>query len=114
MAILYIRAGASGNGSGSDWTNAKTSLTGLVRGNTYYLADGSYASFAFGVANSGSSYINIYKATASDHGTETGWDPSYGDGVATISGMSVQTGYLILDGRVGGGPGSYISGNGIF
>jgi hypothetical protein len=37
----YVRAGASGNGSGADWTNAYTDLPGsLTRGDTYYVAAG--------------------------------------------------------------------------
>ena len=37
----YVRAGATGLNNGSDWNNAWTSLPAtLVRGDTYYIADG--------------------------------------------------------------------------
>ena len=39
----YIRAGAAGDNSGDDWTNAMVaypSETSWIRGDTYYFADG--------------------------------------------------------------------------
>lgn len=112
--IYYVRAGATGNGSGSDWTNAYTSLpASLVRGATYYIADGSYAGYVFDDAQSGSTYIYIKKATASDHGTDTGWSSSYGDGQAEFSPVSFSSGYYEIDGQTGGGNGSWDSGYGI-
>ncbi len=43
-ANKYVRAGAGGTGTGADWTNAYTSLPNpLTRGDTYYIADGSYS-----------------------------------------------------------------------
>ncbi|MGZ6449796.1 MAG: hypothetical protein ACXWRA_17290, partial [Pseudobdellovibrionaceae bacterium] len=86
----YIRQGATGNGSGSDWTNACTGFTGscadssLVRGDTYYVADGSYGSQDFYQGASGSLVITIKKATIANHGTATGWSDTYGDGQATF------------------------------
>src|SRR5690348_11914306 len=86
----YIRAGATGNGSGTDWTNAcsgfsgSCAISGLVRGDTYYVADGSYGSQTFDTANSGSSVITIIKATVANHGTATGWSDTFGDGQAVF------------------------------
>ena len=41
--VRFIREGATGNNSGTDWTNTWTSLPlTLVRGDTYYIADGNY------------------------------------------------------------------------
>ena len=58
----YILDGASGNGS--SWSNAWDSLPStLVRGDTYYIADGSYGSYTFNDAQSGSTLIYIKKAT---------------------------------------------------
>jgi hypothetical protein len=115
----YIRDGASGDGS--DWANAWDDLPAtFVRGDTYYIADGNYGTHDFNTAVSGSTYIYIKKATASAHGTETGWNASYGDGVAVFSTSSpfdhvwhVTTGYWDFDGVVGGGPESWESGHGI-
>jgi hypothetical protein len=107
-AIHYVRAGASGNGSGTDWTNAHYTLPStLIRGDTYYIADGVYGSYAFNDPTSGSSYINIRKATAADHGTETGWIAGFGDGEALFTGpspvWSFSAGYYDIDGVVGSG-----------
>ena len=108
----YIRAGASGNGSGSDWTNAYTSIpSSLTRGDTYFVASGSYGGHNFG--DSGTAMITVKKATATDHGTGTGWNDSYGTGQAVFSGtISFNTGYYTFDGAVGGGPGNWTTGHG--
>lgn len=109
-AVHYVRAGAAGNGS--DWANAMGSLpASLVRGDTYYIAAGSYAGRTFNDAVAGSTYIYIRKATADDHGTNTGWQPSYA-GTATFGNLTFSKGYYDLDGRVGGGPGAWTSGHG--
>lgn len=84
-ATKYVRPGATGNNSGSDWTNAYNALpSALTRGDTYYLADGSYGSRTFNQAASGTLVITIKKATIADHGTATGWSDTYGDGQATF------------------------------
>src|SRR3989338_10419935 len=104
-ANQYVRAGATGTGSGSDWINAYTSLPAtLIRGDTYYIADGNYATYTVDDAVSGTSVITIKKATASDHGTETGWDSSYGDGQAAFtSPFNIRTSYITFDGIVDSG-----------
>src|SRR3989338_689517 len=104
-ANFYVRAGAIGSGNGSDWTNAYTSLPAiLTRGDTYFIADGSYASYTVDDAVSGTDVITIKKATASDHGTETGWDSSYGDGQgAFTSPFNIRTSYITFDGIVDSG-----------
>src|SRR5262245_7797716 len=80
-ATRYVRAGAAGANTGADWTNAYSVLPAtLVRGDVYYLADGSYPGYIFDDASSGTTLITIKKATVNDHGTDTGWLASYGDG----------------------------------
>jgi hypothetical protein len=87
-ANRYVRPGASGDGSGSDWHNAYTALPDtLVRGDTYYLADGTYGPYSFRNVP-GTSLITIKKATNADHGTDTGWQASYGDGEALFRGSA--------------------------
>lgn len=72
----YVRASATGSKSGADWTNAYTDLpVRLNRGDTYYLAAGGYGPHTFN--DSGSSVITVKRATAADHGTNTGWSDSY-------------------------------------
>ena len=109
----YIRANASGNNSGADWTNAWTELPStLVRGDTYYLADGTYGAYTFDDAESGSTWIYIKKATENEHGTEQGWNNSYGNGQAVFEYETAheqhaiirfRTGYWEFDGVVGRG-----------
>lgn len=114
----YVRSGASGTGSGNDWTNACTDFTGscavasLVRGDTYYVASGTYAGRTFDTAASGSLVITIKGATVADHGTSTGWDAAYsvassdGGSQAVWSHRSPTTielynSYFVFDGAVG-------------
>ena len=102
----YVRAGASGSANGADWTNAYTTLPStLTRGDTYYVADGTYPGRTFNTATSGTSLITIKKATIADHGISTGWTDAYGDGQASFTSQLVfTTGYWLVDGQVGGGP----------
>jgi hypothetical protein len=94
----YVRQGASGNGS--DWSNAYSQLPEtLVRGDTYYIADGTYPGYNFNDSESGSTNIYIRKATTSAHGTATGWSNSYGDGQAAFSsGLTFSSNYYEFDG----------------
>ncbi len=104
-ATYYVRAGASGANNGVDWTNAYTSLPAtLVRGSTYYIADGSYGAYTFDDANSGTILITIRKATQSEHGTDTGWSTSYGDGVANFPGITFSSSYWVFDGATRNSP----------
>jgi len=113
-ADRYVRSGATGINNGSDWTNAWTALPAtLTRGDTYYLADGSYGSYNFNTAVSGSAYVYIKKATAANHGTNTGWQDSYGDGTAEFTGLTINANYLDIDGVTGGGLGNWKTGHGI-
>ena len=99
-ANRYVRPGATGANSGSDWTNAYTSLpASLVRGDTYYLADGSYGSVTFDDANSGTTVITIKKAISADHGSDTGWASDFGDGQAVFRSWNIHTDYYVFDGQ---------------
>lgn len=104
-ANRYVRAGATGAQDGSDWNNAYAALPStLVRGDTYFIADGSYTGRTFGTAVSGTTPITIKKATVADHGTSTGWSDAYGDGLAAFESALVFTSsYWVIDGQTGGG-----------
>jgi len=103
-ADKFVREGAAGANDGSNWTDAWTSLTtaeaSLSRGDTLWVADGSYTgNVTFNVATSGTTAITVKKATAAAHGTETGWSSAYGDGQAVIgSWLSFTTDYWVVDG----------------
>jgi hypothetical protein len=92
----------------------------LVRGDTYYIADGKYPGYIFNDAVDGTKVITVKKATASDHGTDNGWLSTYGDGQAVFqcpmmkvptdkTGIAILTSYITFDGSVGSGSsiGSY-------
>ena len=100
-ANKYVRPGATGSNNGTDWTNAYRSLpSALVRGDTYYVAAGSYPAHTFGDPQSGTLTITVKKATAADHGTASGWQATYGTGQATFNSViQFQTGYYVLDGQ---------------
>lgn len=114
-AAKYVRSGATGTGTGADWTNAYTALpTSPTRGDTIWIADGTYSNYTFNVATSGSTYIRFIKATSDAHGTGTGWSSTYGDGAAIWTSVKIglSTGYVDFDGVTGGGPGSWTTGFG--
>ena len=102
----YVRAGASG--TGTDWANACADFTGscavasLVRGDAYYVANGTYAQRTWNTATSGTLTIVIKKATVADHGTATGWSDAYGNGQAVFTGAgTIATSYWTFDGQIG-------------
>jgi hypothetical protein len=103
----YVRQGAKGDGSGTDWINACTDFTGscatssLVRGDTYYVGTGTYTSKTWNTPDSGSAVITIKKATATDYGTSTGWNPAYSAQALFSQRMDIETDYWVFDGQVG-------------
>ncbi|MDW8309177.1 MAG: right-handed parallel beta-helix repeat-containing protein, partial [Verrucomicrobiales bacterium] len=101
-ANRYVRAGATGANNGTDWNNAYTQLPAtLVRGDTYYIADGTYPGYTFTTPASGTNFIYIKKATIADHGTDVGWQDSYGDGQAVFGPMvhnAPNGGYIDMNG----------------
>lgn len=102
-AQKYLWAGATGAGTGNNWTDAYTSLStfesNLSRNTTNYVAEGSYGSATFNVAASGSQLIVIRKATTNEHGTSTGWSDAMADGQAIFnSTLNFTTAFWTLDG----------------
>jgi len=103
-ANWYVKAGAKGSNNGQDWINAYPQLPQtLNRGDTYYIADGDYPPYTFNTPEDGEKYIVIKKATSNDHGTDVGWDDSYGDGQAVWNSWYITKGYVIFDGVKGTG-----------
>lgn len=103
-ADRYVRQGAVGNGSGSDWSNACPGFTGacavsnLKRGDTYYVADGDYGTVTLNTPVSGTAPITIRKASVGNHGTNTGWSNAFGDGQAVFGSFIMVSDYWIIDG----------------
>jgi hypothetical protein len=101
----YVRAGAVGSRNGADWTNAWTDLpSSFVRGDTYYVAAGTYTGHIFNDAASGTAVITVKAATVADHGSATGWSDSYA-GQATFRGDAgggvfvFNQPYYVIDGQ---------------
>jgi hypothetical protein len=112
LAVLALAVGAwgadhcildGGSGDGSAWNNALDDLPAtLIRGDRYYIADGNYDAYNFDDAVSGNDTIFILKATESTHGSETGWNSSYGDGQAIFSAeMQINASYMVINGITG-------------
>lgn len=103
-ACHVVTAAGAGSKTGSDWNNAYAGLPAtLVRGDTYYLADGSYGSYALNTPTSGATQIVINKAIASDHCTDTGWNVgTMGSAQATFTQIANSSGgYYTINGQVG-------------
>ncbi|MBN1524029.1 MAG: hypothetical protein JW904_06090 [Spirochaetales bacterium] len=109
----YVRADATGSNTGTDWENALPALPDeLIRGDVYYIADGTYGYYTFDDPEFGKNYITIRKATQDEHGTHKGWDNSFGDGQAHFTGdplgiyqpiIGFRRSYYIFDGVTGFG-----------
>lgn len=120
-ACHVVTPAGSGDHSGSDWNNAMNGLPAtLTRGDTYYLADGTYPPYDF--TTTGTALITIKKAISSDNCTNTNWNATtMGSGQATFSStggagcynfriaQGVIAGNLTIDGQIGSGEtaGSY-------
>jgi len=99
----FVRDGSNCTSNCNSWIAASdqitTALSNASRGDTIWVADGSYSSITLNKAAAGTALITIKKATIADHGTSTGWLDSYGDGQANISDVLAVSNYWILDGQ---------------
>jgi hypothetical protein len=116
-ASKYIRAGAAGAGTGDSWADAYPAFSGFTwtRGNTYYVAGGTYTAEAtITITPAGTTPLYIKKANATDNSGDAGWNASYATDQAvinsTVAGVSLSLGNNIeIDGVTGSGA----SGHGI-
>jgi hypothetical protein len=98
----YIRAAAPAGGDGADWTTAWTQLPDtLQRGLIYYVAGGTYPAYEFDDAESAGAVITVLKATAADHGADTGWDVAYGTSRAVFGPLRFAAPDYVVDGQEG-------------
>lgn len=123
-ACHVVTPSGSGSKTGADWNNAYAGLPAtLVRGDIYYLADGTYPAYAFNTAVSGTTTIEVRKAQSYDNCTSTGWNTStMGSAQAVFQYSSTSnlfnftSSYFIVNGNgtqaaigCGGAPGSTMS-----
>jgi hypothetical protein len=96
---LYVLPGGSGARDGSDWANALNGVPSVLERDTvYWLGAGSYGSYRFDDGASGEKGIMLRKATAQEHGTETGWSAAYGNGQAVFGPLDFRASRYTLDG----------------
>jgi hypothetical protein len=105
----YVRAAATGAGTGADWTNAYTGFVSgtqpidpasLTRGVNYYVAGGNYNLTGitnFSAPASGTTLITILAPTIASHGTATGWSNAY-QAQAVFGPIQVSSNYWVLNG----------------
>jgi len=127
-ADTYIYTGASGANDGASWTDALEAMPTAdgwtavsSRGDVVWFADDTHDLSPTWNGwyqmttpdNSGSTSWTWRKATAANHGTETGWSDSMGDGQTVIKGFILvgmqdndRADYFHIDGQVGYGDGS--------
>ena len=100
-ATYCVGPSASGNGSGSDWSNQKAWTDTPARGDTWYLRSSdttNYAAKTLAAALSGTTLITIKKATTNDHVTATGWSDWMGGQAVLYPTLRINTGYYVIDG----------------
>lgn len=122
-AYWYVRPDG-GTGAGTSWAAAWNGLGGIawgsiIPGDTIYLAGGTYTqSLSVQAAGTSASRINIKRATASEHGTDTGWSSDFDTQVFLTNGGGIRfptrngADYVTLDGVVPNGIRvNYLDGN---
>ena len=117
-AALDATNGCANNGDGAAWgcaagagaTGAYNAIPAtLTRGDTYYIADGTYPGYTVNDAISGELVIYIKKATEAANSGDAGWASSLGDGTAiftgacTIGDSSGVQAHVVWDGITNGG-----------
>jgi hypothetical protein len=129
-ACHAVTPSGSGSANGTNWSNAYAGLpvASLVRGDTYYLSDGTYpTSYTISTAASGTSVITFQKAQSYNYGRSSdgcsndisaGWNAStMGSSQAIFPQyITVNTSYLTFNGNgtstapgCGGAPGSTVA-----
>jgi hypothetical protein len=104
----YVRAGATGTGTGANWTSACTSFTGScdtsqssARGVTFWVANGSYTC-NFLAPDSGTLPVTIMGATATGHGPDsTTWQSGFA-GQAVFAPCFIGSDYWTFNGQTRG------------
>jgi hypothetical protein len=109
-ACHAVTPSGSGSQTGADWNNSFAGLPGtLVRGDIYYLADGTYPSLTF--SQSGTTTVEIRKAQSYDYGA-TGCTTSIAAGWNTSTMGSAQAVFATHRQWALDSPGLIINGNG--
>ena len=130
-ACHAVSVSGAGSANGTSWSNAYAGIPGtLMRGDTYYFADGKYGAYTFSQADSGTTVITFQKAQSYNYGRTSdgcsndisaGWNASTmgaAQAIFTSTGraFSVTADYLTVNGNgtttgplCGGSPGSTVT-----
>jgi hypothetical protein len=103
---LYVAPNA--NGSGASWSSpaAPTVINSAAPGDLVYLAGGAYGGgLAVTASGSAQSPLIIRKATAADHGSDTGWTSAMDAQATFSSGWYIPGRYVTIDGNCWKPPG---------
>ncbi len=96
---LYVLPGGAGAKDGRDWGNALARIPEAPpRGATIWLGDGEYEAYTGRTPADETKSITIIKATPAAHGTDLGWSPDFGDGIAQFPGIYLLTDRWVFDG----------------
>ena len=108
----YIRAGATGAGSGANWTDAysgfgtgsgEVSPATMQRGVTYWIAGGNYGAQTFSAPVNGTELITVKGATKASHGSASGWQDGFAGQAVFGAGPSFMgSDYWTFDGQTRG------------
>ena len=104
----YLRAGATGDAQdGSSWAKAWPTFASAkwTRGDTYFVAGGTYAENVVVAAPlSGVQWIRVKKANAADNAKDADWSAAYATDQTLINGtVKLSNGYIEFDGVTGSG-----------
>jgi len=103
----YINAACSSACDGTTWAKgwATFGAATWTRGDTYYVAGGTYnENLNIYKTASGSTWIYIKKANAADNSGDAGWNASFASAQAVINGgLGFSSSYMSLDGVTGSG-----------
>jgi hypothetical protein len=110
--VHYINAACASSCDGSTWGKGWKTFGAVTwtRGDTYYVAGGTYAENVSVMVTSGTAWITIKKANTADNGSDPDWNESFASTVALIQGyMLLGYGHVEVNGVTGSG----FSGHGI-
>lgn len=106
-AIHYINAACASACDGSTWAKGWATFGSATwtRGDTYYVAGGTYAEDAtIAAAESGTTWIIVKKANEADNSGDAGWSAAFASVQAVITGrLFINNSYIEIDGVTGSG-----------
>ena len=105
-ATKYVTPNGSGNGASWSTAGGPSLVSNAAAGDIVYLAGGSYGpGLSVPASGSASAPIIVKRATAADHGSDTGWSASMDAQAVFNSGWSITGKFVTVDGNCWKPPG---------